>query len=136
MQLTSQKTQEEEGCGSSQGRSSDSLHEPELTGQRVQLMTSVRGQTLIDEAVDSDIFKDMTFCTFLAQDDADADEVDVIKGDSHNNKAALEALVHKHGGDFTQAQLSDNSAMVIAPDEKGKSLFALLRPELIYRSTM
>lgn len=48
-----------------------------------------------------------------------ADRVDVIKGDSQNNKAALEALVHKHGGDFTQAQLSDNTAMVIAPDEKG-----------------
>jgi DNA ligase-4 len=43
----------------------------------------------------------------------------VIKGDTTNNKAALEALVHKHGGDFTQAQLSDNTAMVIAPDEKG-----------------
>jgi len=48
-----------------------------------------------------------------------ADRIDVIKGDSTNNKAALEALVHKHGGDFTQAQLSDNTAMVIAPDEKG-----------------
>jgi DNA ligase-4 len=45
-----------------------------------------------------------------------------VKGDTKNNKAALEALVHKHGGDFTQAQLSDNSAMVIAPDEKGEYL--------------
>jgi DNA ligase-4 len=43
-----------------------------------------------------------------------------VKGDTKNKKAALEALVHKHGGDFTQAQLSDNSAMVIAPDEKGE----------------
>lgn len=46
---------------------------------------------------------------------------DVIKGDSQNNKAALEATIHKHGGDFTQAQLSDNSALVISPDEKGES---------------
>ena len=30
--------------------------------QRVQLMTSVRGQKLTDESIDSDIFKDMTFC--------------------------------------------------------------------------
>ena len=51
-----------------------------------------------------------------------ADRIDVIKGDSKNNKAALEALVHKHGGDFTQAQLSDNTAMVIAPDEKGTTV--------------
>lgn len=51
-----------------------------------------------------------------------ADRLDVIKGDSTNSKAALEALVHKHGGDFTQAQLSDNTAMVIAPDEKGTAV--------------
>jgi DNA ligase-4 len=51
-----------------------------------------------------------------------ADSVDVIKGDATNNKAALEALVHKHGGDFTQAQLSDNTAKVIAPDEKGMAV--------------
>lgn len=48
-------------------------------------------------------------------------ETDIIKGDTKNNKSALEALVHKHGGDFTQAQLSDNTALVITPDEKGMS---------------
>jgi hypothetical protein len=57
--------------------------------------------------------------SLLRRRSGSADRIDVIKGDSTNNKAALEALVHKHGGDFTQAQLSDNTAMVIAPDEKG-----------------
>lgn len=57
----------------------------------------------------------------------EVDAADVIKGDSTNNKAALEALVHKHGGDFTQAQLSDNTAMVIAPDEKGRATTAIDR---------
>ena len=47
----------------------------------------------------------------------------MIKGDSKNNKAALEALIHKHGGDYTQAQLSDNTAMPISSDEKGKFVF-------------
>jgi hypothetical protein len=61
----------------------------------------------------------------------------VIKGDSQNNKAALEALVHKHGGDFTQAQLSDNTAMVIAPDEKGESAVVLcVGPKANGRSSM
>lgn len=35
--------------------------------------------------------------------------------------------MHKHGGDFTQAQLSDNSALVIAADEKGKSLISRVK---------
>jgi hypothetical protein len=33
--------------------------------QRVQLMTSVRGQRLSDESIDSEIFKDMTFCQYF-----------------------------------------------------------------------
>lgn len=91
--------------------------------QRVELMTSVRGQRLADEDVDSEIFAGKTFCMWqhrlmLHQAITDACP-DVIKGDAKNNKAALEALIHKHGGDFTQAQLSDQSALVISPDEKG-----------------
>jgi DNA ligase-4 len=48
-------------------------------------------------------------------------KADVIKGDSQNDKARLEALVHAHGGEFSQAQLSDHSALVIAPDQKSPS---------------
>ena len=43
---------------------------------------------------------------------------DIVKGDHKHSKSELETLVHKHGGDFTQAQLSDQSAIVISPDEK------------------
>jgi DNA ligase-4 len=82
-------------------------------------MTSVRGQKLSQQDVDSEIFRDVTFCKLINPRIAQLTFKDVIKGDPKNNKAALEALVHKHGGDFTQAQLSDNTAMVIAPDEKG-----------------
>ena len=47
---------------------------------------------------------------------------DIIKGDAQNDKAKLEALVHKHGGEFSQAQLSDLSALVVAPDQKSTSV--------------
>lgn len=30
-------------------------------------------------------------------------------------------MVHKHGGDFTQAQLADSSAIVISSDDKSVS---------------
>lgn len=43
-----------------------------------------------------------------------------MKGTSDYPKADLEALVHKHGADFTQAQLSDLSAIVISPDQKSQ----------------
>jgi DNA ligase-4 len=46
---------------------------------------------------------------------------DVPRGTPEYKKADLEALVHKHGGEFTQAQLSDLSAFVIAPDNKSGS---------------
>jgi DNA ligase-4 len=39
----------------------------------------------------------------------------------------LEALVHKHGGEYSQAQLSDLSAVVIAPDEKSELLLSFWR---------
>lgn len=52
------------------------------------------------------------------------DEVaDIPKGTPEHKKADLEALVHKHGGEFTQAQLSDLSAFVIAPDNKSGSAY-------------
>lgn len=47
---------------------------------------------------------------------------DIPKGNSAHSKAELEALVHKHGGDFSQAQLSDLSAYVVAPDVKSELL--------------
>jgi hypothetical protein len=46
---------------------------------------------------------------------------DIPRGTPQHKKADLEALVHKHGGEFTQAQLSDLSAFVIAPDNKSRS---------------
>lgn len=88
-------------------------------------MTSVRGQKF-EEGVDSDLFAGITFCEPLFPPIPDSVPVnsahrsDIIKGDSENNKTALEALVHKHGGDYTQAQLSDNSAIPISSDEKGE----------------
>jgi hypothetical protein len=36
----------------------------ELISQRVQLMTSVRGQKLSQQDVDSEIFRDVTFCEY------------------------------------------------------------------------
>jgi len=48
--------------------------------------------------------------------------VDIPKGDNKHSKADLEALVHKHGGEYTQQQLSDFSAYVISPDVKSESV--------------
>src|SRR5690349_337051 len=56
---------------------------------------------------------------------------DVIKGDFQNDKAKLEALVHAHGGTYTQAQLSDLSAYVISPDDKSESFASKIRPTLL-----
>lgn len=77
----------------------------------------------------------------------------MIKGDGRNDKAQLEALVHRHGGEFSQAQLSDLSALVVAPDQKSglvclkillmadvliraqiKKGVSIIKPEWIYES--
>jgi DNA ligase-4 len=47
--------------------------------------------------------------------------LDVIKGSLQLKKPELEVLIHKHGGDYTQAQLSDLSALVVAGDNKSAS---------------
>lgn len=65
----------------------------------------------------------------------------IVKGTSDYPKADLEALVHKHGADFTQAQLSDLSAIVISPDQKNPLVRAQIRhgvnvikPEWVFES--
>lgn len=45
---------------------------------------------------------------------------DIPKDSPGFTKADLEALVHKHGGNYTQAQLSDGSAYVISSDDKSE----------------
>ena len=45
---------------------------------------------------------------------------DIIKGDDTSSKSQLEELVHIHGGEYSQAQSSDLSALVIAPDDKSR----------------
>ncbi|GFZ52023.1 DNA ligase 4 [Saitozyma sp. JCM 24511] len=79
------------------------------TRKKVQLLSSVIGQKIADDNVESGIFHDITFY--------------IPKGTPEHKKADLEALVHKHGGEFTQAQLSDLSAFVIAPDNKSGSAY-------------
>ncbi|WWC58136.1 uncharacterized protein I303_100671 [Kwoniella dejecticola CBS 10117] len=95
--------------------------------KKVQLMTASRGQKLSEDAVESSIFRGRTFY--------------IPKGNSSHSKQDLEELVHKHGGEFTQAQLSDLSAMVISPDEKNPLVRAQIRkgvsvikPEWIFAS--
>ncbi|WWD22515.1 hypothetical protein CI109_107008 [Kwoniella shandongensis] len=95
--------------------------------KKVQLMTTIRGQRLSDEQVESNIFGGLTFY--------------IPKGSSSHSKADLEALVHKHGGNFTQAQLADLSALVISPDLKSPLVRAqknkgvsVIKPEWIYES--
>lgn len=86
-------------------------------------MDAIKGQKLSDEDVSSRIFHDMTFCTsaaFLLKDEI-ADLSDIPRGTPEHKKADLEALVHQHGGEFTQAQLADLSAYVISPDNKSTS---------------
>lgn len=79
------------------------------------MLASVKGQKLSEEEVINHIFRDITFCTSLTTQQL---IIDIPKGNATHPKAELEALVHKHGGDFSQAQLSDLSAYVIAPDVK------------------
>ena len=81
-------------------------------------MAGVRGQKLSQNVVESRIFTGLSFCMFAF---TIALIPDIIKGNSENSKAQLEELVHKHGGEFSQAQLSDLSAYVIAPDEKSEN---------------
>lgn len=99
--------------------------------QRVELISSARGQLLTDEA-ESQIFADATFCERPKGDTQLGLHVsDIAKGDAHHTKAELEQLVHKHGGQFTQAQLADLSAFVIAGDEKSRS--RIKAPANLYR---
>ncbi|KAK8845565.1 hypothetical protein IAR55_006280 [Kwoniella newhampshirensis] len=95
--------------------------------KKVQLMTTARGQKLSDDQVESNIFGNLTFY--------------IPKGTATHSKAELEALVHKHGADFTQAQLVDLSALVISPDLKSPLVRAqknkdvsVIKPEWIFAS--
>lgn len=89
--------------------------------QRAQLITSVRGQKLSDEQVESGIFHSMTFCERFSILCVPSDTYsDIPKGSTKHSKTDLEALVHKHGGDYTQQQLGDMSAYVISPDNKSR----------------
>ncbi|RSH81465.1 DNA ligase (ATP) [Saitozyma podzolica] len=97
------------------------------TRKKVQLLSSVIGQKIADDNVESGIFHDIAFY--------------VPRGTPEYKKADLEALVHKHGGEFTQAQLSDLSAFVIAPDNKSPLVKAqirkgvsIIKPEWIFAS--
>ena len=81
-------------------------------------MSSQQGQKLDGREVDSRIFQNKTFCAFVLLKASHSYLSDIVKGDHKHSKSELETLVHKHGGDFTQAQLSDQSAIVISPDEK------------------
>ncbi|WWC66828.1 uncharacterized protein I206_100735 [Kwoniella pini CBS 10737] len=98
-----------------------------LTRKKVQIMTNSRGERLSDDAVETNIFRGRTFY--------------IPKGNSAYSKQDLEELVHKHGGEFSQAQLSDLSATVISPDEKNPLVRAQIRkglsvvkPEWIFAS--
>ncbi|OCF31187.1 DNA ligase 4 [Kwoniella heveanensis BCC8398] len=95
--------------------------------KKVSLMTSARGQKLSEDLVESNILRDLTFY--------------IPKGSAAHPKAELEALVHKHGAEFTQAQLADLSALVISPDEKHPLVRAqirkgvsVLKPDWIFES--
>ena len=74
--------------------------------KKVELIQSARGHKLDDQAGESMIFAGLTFY--------------IVKGKAQHPKKVLEALVHKHGGEFTQAQLSDQSAYVISSDDKSE----------------
>jgi DNA ligase-4 len=90
--------------------------------QKVEFMSHVQGQKRGDDEVQSAIFSGMTFCTctLRSEHQFELTRPDIPKGTAKHKKADLEALVHRHGGDFSQAQLSDLSAYVIAPDEKSE----------------
>ncbi|WVQ80875.1 hypothetical protein IAT38_002982 [Cryptococcus sp. DSM 104549] len=95
--------------------------------RKVQLLGSFKGQDLSDEHVEGSVFDGIVFY--------------IPKGTAKHSKADLEALVHKFGGDYTQAQLADLSAYVISPDEKGPHVRAQIRkgvtvikPEWVFES--
>ncbi|WWC85821.1 uncharacterized protein L201_000688 [Kwoniella dendrophila CBS 6074] len=98
-----------------------------IARKKVQLITSTRGQKLSEDTIESNIFGGLTFY--------------IPKGTSQHSKQDLEALVHKHGGEFTQAQLSDLSASVISPDEKSplvraqiRKRVSVIKPDWIFES--
>ncbi|ODN88085.1 hypothetical protein L198_06844 [Cryptococcus wingfieldii CBS 7118] len=76
-------------------------------------MVSAMGQVLSQDRVKGDLFDGVTF--FIA------------KGTPAHPKAELEALVHEHGGLYSQGQLPNLSAKVISPDEKSPSVRAQIR---------
>ncbi|ORX34780.1 ATP dependent DNA ligase domain-domain-containing protein [Kockovaella imperatae] len=95
--------------------------------KKVELIKSARGQRLEESSGQSRIFRGLTFY--------------IIKGTAQHSKQELETLVHDHGGDFSQAQLADNSAYVIAPDDKDvrvraqkKRGVSIIKPDWILRS--
>ncbi|OXC65372.1 DNA ligase 4 [Cryptococcus neoformans] len=111
----------------SQGPSRKKKKRKVVRSKKNRLISNFRGQKLSDADVETSIFSDMTFY--------------IAKGTSDYPKADLEALVHKHGADFTQAQLSDLSAIVISPDQKNPLVRAQIRhgvnvikPEWIFES--
>ncbi|KLT43549.1 ATP-dependent DNA ligase [Cutaneotrichosporon oleaginosum] len=83
------------------------------TRKKVELLSDFKGQSLPDDGVEDHIFRDITF--FIPKD---------APGYS---KQELEELVFKHGGDYTQAQLADNSAIVISSDNKTPRVTAQIR---------
>lgn len=86
-------------------------------------MDNVKGQKLAKDGTESRIFHDITFCQSTnAAVSLIAYRTDIPRGSAKHKKADLEALVHRHGGEFSQAQLSDLSAYVIAPDDKSECI--------------
>ena len=88
--------------------------------QAVHLLTGVRNQKLSEDQVKSGIFHGITFCE-CSHGNPTLATTDIAKGNTKHSKADLEALVHKHGGEFTQQQLGDLSAYVFSPDNKSGS---------------
>ncbi|BEI97354.1 hypothetical protein CcaverHIS631_0209430 [Cutaneotrichosporon cavernicola] len=88
---------------------------PKITQNRgkVELFSDFKGQKMSEDGVEDHIFRDITF--FIPKD-----------APGHTKKE-LEAIVFKHGGDFTQAQLADNSALVISWDDKTPRVKAQIR---------
>ena len=90
--------------------------------QKVELIKSARGQKLGGQTTSSRIFADKTICEYACTTRLslliESISADIVKGTKEHPKKDLEALVHDHGAEFTQAQLSDNSAFVISPDDK------------------
>ncbi|KAK4686832.1 DNA ligase 4, partial [Tremellales sp. Uapishka_1] len=84
--------------------------------KKVNLISSVKGQQLSEDTIESMIFHNITFY--------------IPRGSPQHSKAELEELVHTNGGDFTQAQLSDLSALVISHDLKSPLVKAQMRKKV------